>query len=72
MATNPVGEKWSKQTLAPAVSPAEGSVLLARALRFLGQAVPDEVATMGLQEFWSWAHTHWSMAKVPRCRAIEG
>lgn len=35
------GEKLSKQTLAPALDADEGSRLVARALKFLGQDVPD-------------------------------
>jgi len=72
VATNPAGEKWSKQTLAPAISPAEGVALLARAMRFLGQPVPEEAAGLSLHDFWTWARAHWSMAAVPRCRALVG
>lgn len=72
VATNAAGEKWSKQTLAPAVAAAEGVPLLARALRFLGQAVPDELDRLPRDEFWTWAIAHWRIASVPRCRAIAG
>ena len=72
VATNAAGEKWSKQTLAPAVAAAEGVPLLVRALRFLGQAVPDEVSTFPLEDFWSWAIRHWRIERVPRCRSIVG
>jgi len=72
VATNAAGEKWSKQTLAPAVVSAEGVAPLARALRFLGHAVPDEVDGMPLDEFWRWAITRWRIDAVPRCRAIAG
>lgn len=72
VATNAAGEKWSKQTLAPAVAPAGGCVPLARALRFLGHDVPAEVCRMSLDEFWRWAIDHWRIDAVPRCRAIAG
>ena len=70
--TNAAGEKWSKQTLAPAVAAAEGVPLLVRALRFLGQAVPDEVLTFPLEDFWSWAVHHWRIESVPCCRSRIG
>lgn len=72
VATNAAGEKWSKQTLAPAVAAAEGVPLLVRVLRFLGHAVPDEVSTFPLEDFWSWAIRHWRIESVPRCRSIVG
>lgn len=70
--TNPAGEKWSKQTLAPAIAPADGVALLVRAMRFLGQSVPEEAAGLSLPDFWTWARAHWSMAAVPRRRALVG
>jgi glutamyl-Q tRNA(Asp) synthetase len=72
VATNAAGEKWSKQTLAPAVAPAGGCDPLVRALRFLGHEVPAEVCRMSLDEFWCWAIDHWRIDAVPRCRAIAG
>lgn len=70
VATNAAGEKLSKQTLAPAVDASGGVPLLARALRFLGQAVPAEVDRMPPSEFWPWAIAHWRLDAVPRCRGI--
>lgn len=70
VATNAAGEKLSKQTLAPAVDAAGGVPLLARALRFLGQAVPAEVGRMPPSEFWPWAIAHWRLDAVPRRRGI--
>lgn len=74
VATNPAGEKWSKQTLAPALDqmlgPAQTSQLLWRALDFLGQNPPPELARSPLAELWLWAQTHWSLAKIPRQQAI--
>ncbi|MFA7292725.1 MAG: tRNA glutamyl-Q(34) synthetase GluQRS [Rhodocyclaceae bacterium] len=66
VATNLAGEKLSKQTLAPAVSSTGGVPLLVRAMQFLGQPVPGEVAQMPLMAFWDWAISHWQMARVPR------
>jgi len=69
VATNTAGEKLSKQTLAPAVSGGAGTGLLAAALRFLGQPVPDDAERWPSVEFWPWAIGHWSITAVPRLRA---
>ncbi|MDR1935314.1 MAG: tRNA glutamyl-Q(34) synthetase GluQRS [Candidatus Accumulibacter sp.] len=70
VAVNPAGEKLSKQTRAPAIDPAQGVGLLARALRFLGQPVPAEAEGMALADFWRWAIGTWKLSRVPAVRAI--
>ncbi len=67
---NASGEKLSKQTQAAAVDPLAGSALLAAALSFLGHAVPAELHTAPVAEFWPWAIAAWSMARVPAVRGI--
>lgn len=78
VAANAAGEKLSKQTLAPAL-PAAGhdreqarqqSRELVRALAFLGQQPPAELAAAPLDALWAWAHEHWSLARVPARRSI--
>ena len=71
VAVNAAGEKLSKQTLAPAIVPAEGPAALLRAFAFLGQAVPDELQGAPVRDIWSWAFAHWSLDSVPRVRAIR-
>jgi len=56
--------------LAPAIRPEAAASELVRALRFLGQAVPDDLAAAPLAEVWQWAHAHWSFARIPRMPAI--
>lgn len=68
--TNAAGEKLSKQTLAPAVDPAAAVTSLHAALRFLGQPVPDALVRADVPTLWEWAQAHWSLAAVPRVRAI--
>lgn len=68
---NAAGEKLSKQTLAPALALEARSSELVRALRFLGQAVPDELVGAGLDELWTWALAHWNVNHIPRVRAIS-
>lgn len=70
VASNAAGEKLSKQTLAPALAVGQAAATLVRALRFLGQAAPDELATAGIREVWAWAHAHWSFAAIPRRPSI--
>lgn len=70
VATNAAGEKLSKQTLAPALDPARAGAELVRALAFLGQDPPAELAAASCAEVWQWAREHWRFARIPRRRAI--
>lgn len=67
---NASGEKLSKQTRAAAVEVSAGTAVLASALGFLGHPVPESVRNAPLADFWAWAISQWSMAKVPSVRAI--
>lgn len=71
VATNNAGEKWSKQTLAPALNKEQAAAELVRALTFLGQAVPAELARSSVSEVWHWALTHVAFAAIPRVAAIS-
>jgi len=66
VATNVAGEKLSKQTLAPALDPATAASTLRRALDFLGQNPPAELADSSVAEIWRWAVVHWCIDSVPR------
>lgn len=70
VATNAAGEKLSKQTLARAIDELPLGAALLAALAFLGQNPPSKLAGAPLAEVWQWAQTHWSIARVPRRRAI--
>jgi glutamyl-Q tRNA(Asp) synthetase len=60
------GEKLSKQTLAsPLPVPAESRQLW-RALRFLGQDPPQELAWGSIARIWEWAFSNWRMQRIPR------
>lgn len=71
VATNPAGEKWSKQTLAPALAAGQAASELVRALRFLGQPAPAELAAAKVDEVWAWALANWCFAAIPRGPAIS-
>jgi glutamyl-Q tRNA(Asp) synthetase len=70
VASNAAGEKLSKQTLAPALTCEQAGPTLVRALAFLGQAVPAELAPAPPAEIWAWAHAHWSFDAIPRRSSI--
>jgi len=70
VASNAAGEKLSKQTLAPALDPRLAGRSLVQALRFLGQAAPDELLSAPLAEVWCWARENWSCAGIPRQLSI--
>lgn len=63
------GEKLSKQTLAPALDAREGSRLVARALEFLGQEVPDRGLPAG--QMLEAAAGRYAPSAIPRARALE-
>jgi glutamyl-Q tRNA(Asp) synthetase len=67
IATNPAGEKLSKQTLARSVDPNEAGAHLAAALDFLGQPKPTVTAPSRMLEQ---AVRDWDPARVPRKPAI--
>ena len=70
VASNAAGEKLSKQTLAPALNVAEAAGALVRALQFLGQPAPNELAKAPVAEVWAWAAENWRFATIPRRAAI--
>lgn len=65
VAANAAGEKLSKQTRASALAIDQAAAELVRALNFLGQAAPAELARASVAEVWAWAREHWSFAAIP-------
>lgn len=68
LAVDAAGGKLSKQTRAPAVDVARGSRPLCEACAFLGHPPPAGLYGAPLAEFWDWAISAWSMARVPKRR----
>jgi glutamyl-Q tRNA(Asp) synthetase len=68
VAVNELGEKLSKQTLAPPVDPDDPVPALVDALAFLGQSPPRELRRAATADFWAWARAHWSIGNMPRRR----
>jgi len=67
--TNSAGQKLSKQTLAPAVSPAEACKLLGDALAHLGQTLPPGARHADPVQLLASAAQRWDTAVIPRQRA---
>lgn len=74
VAVNELGEKLSKQTLAPAVNRINPVAQLFEVLVFLNQAPPEELKDADLDIFWKWAIAHWREDRLPavRGRALSG
>ncbi|EFV80308.1 MULTISPECIES: tRNA glutamyl-Q(34) synthetase GluQRS [Neisseria] len=66
--TNNQGQKWSKQTLAPALDLNQKEQLLRQVLTYLN--LPDAPAVNRPQELLDWAVAHWQMDKIPKSSII--
>lgn len=68
IAINALGQKLSKQTLAPALTTQVHELLnnLVKALQFLGQTPPEAPSFSTLKECWDWAIAHWDLSKIPK------
>ncbi|MDD5180643.1 MAG: glutamate--tRNA ligase family protein, partial [Gallionellaceae bacterium] len=64
IAVNAQGEKLSKQTLAAPVDTGKPAATLLRALTFLRQKPPAELASCDLQTLWQWALANWRTEKL--------
>jgi glutamyl-Q tRNA(Asp) synthetase len=64
VAVNSVGEKLSKQTLAPPLPLDQPLAVLCAAWRFLNQVTPDAEFTR-VEEFWQWAVPRWDARRIP-------
>lgn len=71
VATNPAGEKLSKQTLATPVDTETPVENLWRVLDFLAQRPPQALRHASLEEFWAWALAHWDLDSVPKNRHAQ-
>ena len=70
VACNAAGEKLSKQTLATAIDVAQASILLTKALTFLGQHIPKDLSEYNANDILQWAKQHWDITKVAQQRSI--
>jgi glutamyl-Q tRNA(Asp) synthetase len=63
------GEKLSKQTLAPGLQAAEGSKLIAAALKYLGQEVPEPGAPP--EQLLAAVTSRYTPSRIPKSRTVE-
>ncbi|MDR0233978.1 MAG: tRNA glutamyl-Q(34) synthetase GluQRS [Zoogloeaceae bacterium] len=71
VATNPAGEKLSKQTRAAPLNARFAAANLTSALLFLGQRPPEDLTCASVQTVWEWASENWDMGRTPTVRARE-
>lgn len=72
VAVNALGEKLSKQTLAPPLDLQHPGPTLVRALAFLHQAPPAELMRASIAEIWHWARANWDPSRLPVARTQHG
>lgn len=65
---SPDRQKLSKRLQSDPILSLSRRQTLTGALRFLGQACPDNLE---LQELWTWALAHWDLSRVPRVSQAE-
>ena len=70
LVTNALGQKLSKQTLAPALPEHAQSRVLSKALNVLGQSPPTALLDAPPAELLAWAAAHWGIEAVPTQSAI--
>ena len=71
VAVNEQGQKLSKQTFAAPVPETGDPFQLARALQFLGQKLPAELAGAPTAELIEWGVNYWDLSAVPGTLAIS-
>ena len=70
LVTNALGQKLSKQTLAPALPEHAQSQVLYEALNVLGHSAPTELVGAPPAELLAWAISHWRFEAVSTQSAI--
>ncbi len=70
VAVNALGEKLSKQTLAPALDLTAPGATLARALSLLNHTPPPALAHAPPAQLWAWARVSWDPSRLPVTRAL--
>nr|WP_129953137.1 tRNA glutamyl-Q(34) synthetase GluQRS [Rahnella sp. RFA10(1/100)] len=69
LAVNEDGDKLSKQNHAPALPAGDPRPVIIKALKFLGQTLPENWQDYPLPLLLRWATTHWTPSAIPRRNA---
>ena len=72
VAINPVGQKLSKLTGAPAIDNARPEALLVAALNALRQPIEPQMVDWSLSSIWKWALTHWDTGPLRGLAQVNG
>lgn len=67
---NQQGQKLSKQGFAPAINTDNASILIHRALEFLGQSPPENKLFPNRQALLKWAIENWDIQAIPKLANI--
>ena len=67
---NKDGHKLSKQSRARALPKNNCAHVLIRALRDLGQDIPNSLVAEKLNYVWKWAIENWDVTKIPKYQTI--
>ncbi|MDV7104445.1 tRNA glutamyl-Q(34) synthetase GluQRS [Vibrio sp. TH_r3] len=70
LATDPLGNKLSKQNHAKAIDLQYPKATLIKAMQFLGFSLPQEVQAANLDEILAWGCTNWSINELPNTNEI--
>lgn len=68
--TNSLGQKLSKQSLAPEINTQQASGLIFKALHALGQQPPPDIAGTSSTELLQWSIEHWNLNNIPKRESI--
>lgn len=60
--TNRIGQKWSKQTLAPALDLTRCEILLRQVMRYLN--IPDAPEVSHVRDLLAWSVLHWDKSRI--------
>ena len=71
VAINALGEKLSKQTLAPQLDITRPQPTLVSALNFLNHPAPQALHRASTLEILAWAAQNWRVARIPQVRSKE-
>ena len=71
IAVNSQNMKLSKQTFSPGIKAKDGSILIFKSLKFLGQNPPKSMTIAPVHEQLQWAVSNWDIQTVPKLANIR-
>ena len=71
IAVNSQDTKLSKQSFSPGIEAKDGSILIFKSLKFLGQNPPKSLTAAPVREQLQWAVSNWDIHAVPKLANIR-